>query len=95
MIDLRLGDCLEEMKQIESGSIDAVICDLPYNTTNAKWDKALPLNELWIEYNRIIKINGVIILTAQQPFTSALIMSNPKMFNHNWTWEKDKCPNFQ
>ena len=95
MIDLRLGDCLEVMKTIESGSIDAVICDLPYNTTNAKWDKTLHLDKLWVQYNRIIKVNGVVILTAQQPFTSALIMSNPKMFNHNWTWEKDKCANFQ
>ena len=95
MIDLRLGDCLEVMKTIEDNSINAIICDLPYNTTNAKWDKILPLDKLWIQYNRIIKDNGVIILTAQQPFTSALIMSNPKMFNHNWTWEKDKCANFQ
>ena len=88
MIDLRLGDCLEIMKEIPSKSIDAIICDLPYGTTNCKWDTVIPLDKLWFEYERIIKDNGAIVLNASQPFTSALVMSNPKIFKYEWIWQK-------
>ena len=88
MIDLRLGDCLEVMKTIPSNSIDAIICDLPYGTTNCKWDSIIPFEPLWKEYNRIIKENGAIVLTASQPFTSSLIMSNLKIFKYEWIWQK-------
>lgn len=88
MIDLRLGDCLEVMKTIEDNSIDAIICDLPYGTTNCKWDTVIPLDKLWFEYERIIKDNGAIVLNASQPFTSALVMSNPKIFKYEWIWQK-------
>ena len=84
-----LGDCLELMpKHIEDKSIDMIFCDLPYGTTNCKWDSIIPLDKLWVEYNRIIKDNGAIVLNASQPFTSALIMSNPKIFKYEWIWQK-------
>ncbi len=73
MIDLRLGDCLEVMKTIEDNSIDLILTDLPYGTTNCKWDSIIPLELLWKQYNRIIKNNGAIVLTSTQPFTSVLI----------------------
>ena len=75
-------DCLEGMKQIPDGTIDAVICDLPYGTTANKWDSVIPFDKLWAEYKRIIKERGAIVLFSQQPFTSALIMSNPQMFKY-------------
>ena len=77
------GDCLELMKEIQSGSIDMILCDLPYGTTACKWDTIIPFDKLWEQYERIIKPNGAIVLTASQPFTSALVMSNPKLFNTN------------
>jgi len=94
MIDLRLGDCLEVMKTIEDNSIDAIICDLPYGTTACKWDSVIPFAPLWEQYKRIIKPKGAIVLTASQPFTSALIMSNPKMFRYEWIWEKSRPTGF-
>ena len=94
MIDLRKGDCLELMKDIPNKSIDAIIADLPYGTTNLKWDSVLDLNKLWQEYERIIKDNGAIVLTATQPFTSILIMSNLKLFKYEWIWEKTIATNF-
>ena len=87
-IDLILGDCLEVMKKIPSKSIDAIICDLPYGTTQNKWDSVIPFKLLWLQYERVIKDNGAIVLTAQQPFTSALIMSNPKIYKYNWVYQK-------
>ena len=95
MIDLRLGDCLNLMPKIETGSIDLILCDLPYGTTNCKWDTIIPFDKLWEQYERIIKSNGAIVLNASQPFTSALVMSNPKMFKYEWIWEKTKASNFQ
>jgi len=90
-----LGDCLELMpKHLEDKSIDMIFCDLPYGTTQNKWDSIIPLDKLWSEYDRVIKDNGVICLTASQPFTSALISSNYKMFKHEWIWIKDKGSNF-
>ena len=90
-----LGDCLELMKDIPNKSIDMILCDLPYGTTACKWDTIIPFEPLWAQYKRIIKDNGAIVLTASQPFTSALVMSNPKMFKYEWIWEKTKASNFQ
>ena len=80
MIDLQQGDCLDVMKSIPDGSVDMILCDLPYGVTANKWDSIIPFNELWQAYNRIISSTGIIALHASQPFTSALVMSNPKMF---------------
>jgi len=87
-------DCLEGMKYIPDKSIDMILCDLPYGITQCKWDSIIPLELLWEQYKRIIKNNGIIALTASQPFTSILIMSNIKMFKHEWIWEKDGGSNF-
>lgn len=87
------GDCLEVMKDIPDKSIDMILCDLPYGTTACKWDTVIPFEPLWEQYKRIIKDNGAIILTASQPFTSALVMSNPKMFKYEWIWEKSNPSN--
>ena len=85
------GDCLELMKDIPDGSIDMILADLPYGTTACKWDTIIPFEPLWEQYKRIVKPNGAIVLTASQPFTSALVMSNPKMFKYEWIWEKSKA----
>jgi len=82
------GDCLEWMKKIPDKSIDMILADLPYGTTSCKWDSIIPFEPLWDQYERIIVDNGAIVLTASQPFTSALIMSNPKIFKCEWIWEK-------
>jgi site-specific DNA-methyltransferase (adenine-specific) len=92
--EILLGDCLELMKDIPNGSIDMILCDLPYGTTACKWDSIIPFNKLWEQYERIIKPNGAIVLTASQPFTSALIMSNPKLYRYNWVWHKTRPSNF-
>lgn len=94
-IELYNEDCLIGMSRIKDKSIDAIICDLPYGTTACKWDTIIPFEPLWEQYERIIKDNGVIVLTASQPFTSALIMSNPKMFKYEWIWDKEIGSNFQ
>jgi DNA modification methylase len=91
MIDLRLGDCLEVMKTIEDKSVDAIICDLPYGTTQNKWDSIIPLDLLWEQYNRIIKERGAIVLFAQTPFDKVLGASNLKMLKYEWIWEKDRA----
>jgi len=88
IIDLRYGDTIEQMKFIPDKSIDAIICDLPYGTTACKWDAIIPFEKLWEQYERVIKYDGAIILTASQPFTSALVMSNPKMFKYTLVWDK-------
>ena len=93
-MQLILGDCLEKMKDIPDKSIDMILCDLPYGTTACKWDTIIPFDKLWEQYERIIKPNGAIVLTASQPFTSALVMSNPKMFKYEWIWEKAVGSNF-
>jgi len=82
------GDCLEIMKDIVSKSIDMILADLPYGTTACKWDTIIPFEPLWEQYKRIIKDNGAIVLTASQPFTSALVMSNLDMFKYEWIWDK-------
>ena len=71
-----------------------ILADLPYGTTTCKWDTIIPFEPLWDQYKRIIKDNGAIVLTASQPFTSALVMSNPKWFRHQWIWEKERGANF-
>jgi len=88
------GDCLEVMKGIEDKSIDMILCDLPYGTTPASWDTHINMFELWMNYERIIKDDGAIVLTSQQPFTSLLISSNIKLYKYNWIWEKDNGTNF-
>ena len=89
-----LGDCLEVMKNITDKSIDMILCDLPYGTTPASWDTHINMFELWMNYERIIKDDGAIVLTSQQPFTSLLISSNIKLYKYNWIWEKDNGTNF-
>jgi len=89
-----LGECLERMQEIETGSVDMVMADLPYGTTACKWDAVIPFAPLWAQYRRICKKNAAIVLTASQPFTSALVMSNPTMFRHEWVWIKNRGSNF-
>lgn len=88
------GDCLELMKDIPDKSVDLILCDLPYGTTQNKWDTVIPFDKLWAQYNRIIKDNGAILLFSQMPFGANLIMSNPKMFRYEWIWEKDNSTGF-
>jgi site-specific DNA-methyltransferase (adenine-specific) len=88
------ADCFDVFPYIADKSVNLILCDLPYGTTACKWDSILPFDKLWKEYERIITDNGAIVLTASQPFTSALVMSNPKMFKHEWIWEKQKAANF-
>ena len=91
---LQQGDCLELMKDIPDKSIDLILCDLPYGTTQNKWDSVIPFDKLWAQYNRIIKDHGAILLFSQMPFGANLIMSNPKMFRYEWIWEKDNSTGF-
>ena len=93
--ELYCGDCLAVMPSIPDSSIDLVLCDLPYGTSVVhKWNKALPLEKLWKEYERIIKPNGVICLFGTQPFTSQLICSNIKLFRYLWLWKKETPTGF-
>lgn len=85
-----LGDCLEVMKDIPDKSIDMILCDLPYGTTQNKWDSIIPLDKLWEQYERIIKPNGAIVLTAQSPFDKVLGCSNLKLLKYEWIWMKSK-----
>ncbi len=88
------GDCLIEMKNIETKSVNLILCDLPYGMTKNSWDAVIPFDKLWIEYNRIIKDNGAIILFCSQPFTSIMITSNLSMFRYSLVWEKNKFSDF-
>src|SRR5699024_1733312 len=83
------GDCLEDMKRIPNGSVDMILADLPYGTTACAWDLIIPFEPLWVQYNRIIKYNGAIVLTASQPFTTKLIQSNFDNLKHLWYWNKE------
>lgn len=83
-------DCIEGMKGIADKSIDMILCDLPYGTTHCKWDEIIPFDELWKQYERIIKDNGAIVLTASQPFTTKLIASKLNLFRYEWIWKKGK-----
>jgi site-specific DNA-methyltransferase (adenine-specific) len=93
-VKLLYGDCLEVMKDIPSGSIDAIITDPPYGTTACKWDSVIDLGLMWEQLNRIIKRNGAIVLTSTQPFTSVLINSNIKDFKYCWYWDRSIKSNF-
>ena len=88
------GECINEMQSIEGSSVDLILCDLPYGTTQNKWDSVIPFDALWEAYWRVLKPTGIIALTASQPFTSALIMSQPKYFKHEWIWIKNRGSNF-
>lgn len=90
-IELILGDCLEMMKGIEDGSVNMILADPPYGTTACKWDSIIPLDLMWKQMKRVIVSNGAIVMTASQPFTSALIMSNPEWFKYCWVWEKNRA----
>lgn len=96
MNDLELwhGDCLELMKDIPDGSVDMVMCDLPYGTTQNKWDSIIPLEPLWAGYWRVCKPNAAIVLTASMPFTAVLVGSNLSAFRHEWVWIKNRGSNF-
>ena len=94
MMDLRKGDCLEVMKGIETGSIDAIITDPPYGTTACKWDSVIDFELMWEQLNRIIKPNGAIVLFGSEPFSSALRMSNIKNYKYDWKWIKNIPSNF-
>lgn len=89
-----LGDCLDIMTRIPSKSVDMVLCDLPYGITQNKWDSTIPLDLLWHEYKRIVKENGAMVFTANQPFTSSLIASNKGFFKYSLVWEKTLKTNF-
>lgn len=93
-IDLRQGDCLGLMKDIPDGSVDLILCDLPYGTTACKWDIVIPFEPLWAEYKRICRKGAAIVLTASQPFTSLLVASNVTAFKHEWIWKKNAGSNF-
>ena len=93
MINLMQGDCLEKMKEIESGSVDMILTDPPYGTTACKWDSIIPLEPMWEQLKRIIKPNGAIVMTASQPFTTTLISSNMKGFKYCWIWNKRTSAN--
>lgn len=91
---LMLGDCLDRMGEIADGSVDMILADLPYGTTACKWDSVIPFEPLWAQYRRVVKKTAAIVLTASQPFTSALVMSNPKWFRYEWVWQKNAGSNF-
>lgn len=88
------GDCLKVMKRIEDQSVDLILCDLPYGTTQNKWDSVIPLDELWKQYKRVIRPNGVIALSSQGIFTARLILSNESWFKYKFVWVKSKPTNF-
>lgn len=87
-------DCLIGMKRIPDKSVDMILCDLPYGTTQCKWDTVIPFEPLWEQYERIIKDNGAIVLTGSEPFSSMLRMSNLKLFKYDWIWDKVKGTGF-
>ncbi len=89
MLDkIHLGDCLEVMQSIPDKSVDMVLCDLPYGTTACAWDTIIPFNALWAAYGRIARDRAAIVLTASNPFSSALVMSNISQYRHEWIWDK-------
>ena len=87
------GDCLELMKDIPDGSIDMILCDLPYGTTKCPWDVIIPFEPLWEQYNRVIKDNGAIVLFGQEPFSSFLRVSNIDNYKYDIYWEKERLTN--
>lgn len=93
-IKLHNGDCLDILPEIEDKSIDMILCDLPYGSTQCKWDVIIPFDKLWEQYNRVIKDNGAIVLFASEPFASHLRVSNLKMYKYDWIWDKVKGTGF-
>jgi site-specific DNA-methyltransferase (adenine-specific) len=93
-VKLMHGDCLELMSTLPDASVDMILCDLPYGTTACKWDTVIPFEPLWAQYRRIAKRNAAIVLTASQPFTSALITSNADWFAYCWYWNKQRVTGF-
>ena len=103
MVELYCGDCLIEMNNIKDHSVDLILCDLPYGTTDRKgvenkgdnrvlgWDTIIPLDKLWTQYRRILKTTGCVVLTADQPFTSQLVVSNIEWFKYEWIWTSLFC----
>lgn len=85
------GDCLEVLPTLEAGSVDLCLTDPPYGTTACKWDAVIPFGPMWTGIKRVIKRNAAVVLFGSQPFTSALVMSNPKWFRYEWVWEKDRA----
>lgn len=92
--ELYNGECIEIMRQIEDKAIDMILCDLPYGTTDCSWDHIIPFEEMWEQYNRIIKDNGAIVLFSAQPFTTKLIHSNLKNYKYSWYWIKNTSTGF-
>ena len=91
---LYLGDCLEVMAGLPDASVDMILCDLPYGTTACKWDTVIPFEPLWAQYRRVAKRNAAIVLTASQPFTTALIASNMREFRYCWIYQKNNPTGF-
>lgn len=92
--ELYNGECIEIMRSLPDNSVDMVFCDLPYGTTNCKWDAVIPFEDLWLAYRRIVKHDGAMVFTASQPFTTALISSNINAFSYAWVWDKKFAGNF-
>lgn len=88
------GDCLKWLPTLAAGSVDAIIADLPYGTTACEWDSIIPLDKLWPQFKRLIKLGGAVVLFGSQPFTSALVMSNPAWFKYCWVWKKSRATGF-
>jgi len=95
MIELYNADCLIKMADIPDGSVDMVLADPPYGTTACKWGSVIPFEPMWSHLKRITKADSAIVMTASQPFTSALIMSNAGMFKYCWVWQKSRSTGFQ
>ena len=89
-MQLYLGDCIEVMRTLPERCVNMVLCDLPYGTTQNKWDSIIPFDLMWGELSRVVQEGGVLVFTATQPFASALVMSNLKMFRYQWVWVKSK-----
>lgn len=94
MVELYKGDCMEKLKMLPDGSVDMVLCDLPYGTTDNAWDKVIPLPGLWSEYKRVCKENAAILLFSQLPFSCDLINANRAMFRYEWIWHKTMAVGF-
>lgn len=90
-VDLRLGDCIEQMRSIPDGSVDLVLTDPPYGTTQNKWDSVLPLDEMWKEVWRLLRVDGTVVLTAQAPFDKLLGASCLRHMKYDWVWEKPRA----
>ncbi len=93
-LNLMQGDCLDLMAAVPDASVDLILCDLPYGTTECAWDSVIPFEPLWEQYLRIAKPGAAIVLTAAQPFTARLLMSQPGLFRYEWIWEKGNATGF-